>query len=138
MDQVSSQKRPWSQGWMILASVLCGFAGSYLIVWQNLKRIGREDKAKKFLIVGGIIVIAIIVALSLFPIPDSLSNGLGIGLALIFPFWFYSNYLKDWQKQNPKVAGFSWSLVGWGLLGLISYLALAYLVTFLFPTTNGS
>lgn len=137
MDQTSfnnqSQKRPWSWIWILVVSVLCGLSGGYLIVWQNLKRIGREDVAKKFLIKGGVIVLAITAALFLLPIPQSLNRGLGNGLAIIFPIWFYQKYLNDWQKQNPKVAGFSFALIGWGLLGLILYLALVFLVALIFP-----
>lgn len=127
---------------MVLISVLCGLPGSYLIVWQNLRRIGRKDVGKKFLIVGGIIVLVTMVVLMFLPISKSLSRGLGNGLAMIFPLWLYSNYLKQWQQQNPKGAGFSWSLMGWGLLGLILYLVLAFVISFvlalIFPDLFGS
>ena len=146
MDQASSksnsgdksQKRPWSWIWMLPTSVLSGSPGSYLIVWQNLKRIGREDIAKKFVIVGGIILLTVTAVLFLLPISRPIRQWLGTGLSIIFPLWFYSNYLKEWQKQNPKVAGFSWALVGWGFLGLMLYLALVFLVAFLFPDPSGN
>lgn len=132
-----SPKRPWSYIQILAASVLFGLPGAYLIVWQNLKRIGKEDVAKKFLIVGGIIVLLIMTILIFLPVSRTISRGLSNGLAIMFPIWLYLSYLREWQKQNPKGAGFSWSLLGWGLLGLVLYLAIAFIIGFISAWFSG-
>lgn len=128
-DQI--YKSPWPWWGVIVFSVLFGFPGSFFIVWQNLKRMGKQSEASKFLLFGGIITIIITAGLFLLPFPPT--SGVGNGLAVIFPLWFHYKYFKSWQKDNPGKTKFSWSLVGWGLLGLILYLVLVFLVAAIFP-----
>jgi len=122
-NPTSPTKLPWPYGWVITMSILFGFPASFLIVWQNLKRIGREDVAKKFFIVGGLIVLALGIITVILPVRTGSQSG-SLLLSAAFPIWFYVKYFKDWQIKNPKVAKFSWSIVGWALLGLFVFVTI--------------
>ena len=113
----------------MIVSVLTGLGGSYLIVWQNLKRMGKEAEATKFLLVGGLIAVGILI-ISRFV---SIRTSGGFVIGILFPVWHLSKHIQKWQKENPGRAKFTWGLVGWGVLGLILTIAIIFPLALLFP-----
>lgn len=129
----SSTQAPWSWLSLAIVSILTGLGGGFFIVWQNLKRMGKEEEAKKFFVWGAVIsvvVLALAIYLPMFP------QGLSGVISLLFPIWHYATHLKKWQQEHPKQAKFSWSLVGWGVVGLVATLVLGVVLGFLIPV-NG-
>lgn len=126
----SNTKAPWSWWSVLVFSLILGFPASYFIVWNNLKRMGKAEEAKKFLMFGGIIVAVVSIGLLYISVPKYVTPNI---LALPFPIWLHTKYLNQWQKDNPGKAKFSWSLIAWGLLGLIIWTALLYLASIILP-----
>ena len=132
-----SGKAPWP--WWATLTFSFDLVGGYIIVWQNLKRMGREDVAKKFLFVGGGIVLTILVLLVLlgYLLPESStlsssSSTYKLVLGWLFPIWLYLTYLKKWQQENPGKAKFSWSILGWMAVGIVIEIVLIFLSFILF------
>ena len=118
-------KIPWSKISMYVASLIFGIGGSFLIVWQNLKRINKPGKARKFFIWGGIVAVITTFLIIKFHI----EYGYIFGFLLVM--WFDRFYLAMWMKENPNTKPrFGWAMVGWGLLGTIATVVLLVLVSF--------
>lgn len=122
----SSGKAPWPWWATFIFSAVSGLYGGYIIVWLNLKRLGKHNVAKKFLFIGGGIVILILGFLILLgqilPSITLLFSArliLSLILGLLFPTWLYFAYLKKWQTENPGKAKFSWSIIGWTAIGIV-------------------
>lgn len=129
LEWLTRGENVWSFGWVILFSILGGMGAGYLICWQDLIRMGKQETAKKFLLWGGVTLLAI--HLVLFLLSDQLANkSLSTGLSLMFPTYLYYAHLKEWQKNNPGIAGFEKKIVLWAILGLI----LSLLIIFVFAS----
>lgn len=114
-SNINSKKTPWSYWTMIIGAILGGIPSGFLIVWQNLKRIGLEKEAKTWLWYGGIIWL-------IFIIYDLVSGvgslGLDIALTLLPVHFLWSKYLKNWPSNIPKPK-FSWDVFKWSLIGIL-------------------
>lgn len=107
-------KPPWSNTSMYIASLLFGVGGGFMIVWQGLKKIGKEDVAKKFFLWGGLATLILVFAIARLHISS------GYFVSLVYIILFERFYLMPWKKENPDIKPkFSWSIVGWGLLGML-------------------
>ncbi len=122
----------WSWSTVLIFSILGGMGAGYLICWQDLIRMGKQEAAKKFLLWGGVglLVINLVIVL----LPDELTpNSISYGLSLMFPVYLYHAYLKEWQKSNPGVAKFEKKIILWAILGLV----LGLLIIFIFTSLLG-
>ncbi len=138
--QPANKMIPWPIFWIYVVSVLTSYAGSYLITWQSLKRIGKDDVANRFLLIGGVITLVIsyltrFIPSQLFPGYNGLP-GVAAGLASIFPLWFQYKYFNQWQKDNPNQTKFTWSIVGWGILGIILLVIIELGISFITMKNN--
>lgn len=124
----SSSKTPWDFISIVGVSLIFGNVASYLVVWENLKRIGKKDKANKYFIFFGMVLLLETLLFQYLNNLGKLNGSMVNGLGLIFPIWFYAYYFKEWQKQNPKVAKFQWSILAWGLFGLVAVFILNVIV----------
>ncbi len=135
-----NSKKPWSFVGIVLVSLLTSYVGSYIITWQSLRKIGQNDVANRFLLFGGIISILISFIFPFIPkgllVAHKLAPGIASAFAIIFPFWFYPRYFKQWLTDHPNQAKFSWSLIGWGVLGLIIAIAMSSLVSALYKSLH--
>lgn len=125
-ETVEGQSSPWSALSVFIFSILFGPGASYLITWQNLKRIGKTDVTNSFLGLGGVALLAIVIII--YILPEGIAKVIGDISAIIFPIWLYHSYQKKYQFDNPKRAKFSWSILGWSCLGVILILAIFILV----------
>lgn len=129
-----SQKTPWPV-WAIFVFSIINIFAAYFITWQSLKRMGRDDIARKFLFVGGGIIILLFLFLifsgDLFPLPPPpIRDIIKTISAIAFPGWLYITYLKRWQEENPGKAKFSWSIIGWWAIGVGIEIVLGLLIGF--------
>lgn len=122
---------PWNYFSVFIFSSLFGPGASYLISWQNLKKMSKPEEAKKFLLFGGIVFL--LISIALYYLPESGAKALGNVAAIIFPIWLYYSHQKQWQTTNPNKAKFSWSILGWSLLGVILVLVVFLLLGFILP-----
>lgn len=125
---ISPSKIPWDFMSMVGVPILFGYVASYLVVWENLRRIGKKDKANKYLIVFGVVVLLGIIFFQYLSGLKRLNGSMVNGFGLLFPIWFYAYYFKEWQKQNPGVAKFQWSVLVWGLFGLVAGIILNVII----------
>lgn len=114
---VPTQIRPWNYFSVFILSSLFGPGAGYLITWQNLLRMGKAAEAKQFLLFGG--AVFLLMSVGFFLLPQDGIKLLGNVASIGFPIWLYYAYQKQWQTNNPNQAKFSWSVIGWALLGLI-------------------
>lgn len=121
----NAQTTPWNYFAVFIMSSLFGPGAGFLVTWQNLLRMGKVEEAKKFFMLGGLVFLAICGAL-LFISSDG-AKAVGNIASMAFPVWLYYTNQKQWQLNNPNKAKFSWSILGWSLLGLI----LAFIVVIL-------
>lgn len=129
-------RRPWSFASMAVVSLILGIGASYLIVWQNLKRVGKNDVAKKFFWIGLAILVGMVTTLFFAADALHLSKASGNVLALGFLVWFYFKYLASWQIASKEKPGFDWVILGWGLLGLVASLVIVGLLVLIFPQSR--
>lgn len=129
----SSQNTPWKFWHTILTVLFFGIGAAYLICWQNLKRMGKEQEAKHLFIFGGIAVLAISIIANLISSEQTVKL-LGNAVGLAFPTWTYYKYQKQWEVEHPNQSKFTWSLLGWGLLGTVLTIFLFFVIASLIPT----
>lgn len=122
---------PWNYFSVFIFSSLFGPGASYLISWRNLKKMGKPEEAKKFLLFGGIIFL--LMSTALIYLPKSGTKALGNVAAIIFPIWLYYSHQKQWQISNPNKAKFSWSILGWSLLGVLLLIIVVAALTVILP-----
>lgn len=128
-DKITSNK-PWKFWHMSLMALLFGLGSGYLVAWQNLRRMGEEEAAKKFLLFGGVVLI--VISLMIYFLPETQTRGFYF-IGLLFPVWVYFRNQKGWEQKNPGQTAFSWSIVGWGVLGFVGIIFWYYLLFLLFP-----
>lgn len=102
----SVQGAPWNYFSVFIMSTLFGPGAGFLVTWQNLLRMGKVQEARKFLIWGGLVFLAICVSL-LFISSDGV-KAVGNIASMGFPVWLYYTNQKQWQLSNPNKAKFSW------------------------------
>lgn len=109
---------PW---WSIFAvSFLFSSGAAYLVTWQALKRIGEKETTKKFLLIGGFILVIMSVMAQLYLAKDNLriaKYALQI-VSIGFPYW-YMSYFNNWKTKTGGKTSLDWSLVLWTVAGLI-------------------
>lgn len=121
----------WSWGWVLLFSILGGIGAGYLLCWQDLIRMGKQEAAKKFFLWGGITLLSIQLLVTL--LPDKWTpNSISLGLSLVFPMYLYHGYLKEWQKNNPGIARFEKKIILWAVLGLVLQLLIIFIFASIF------
>lgn len=121
----------WSFPSIMFICSLSGLFGGYLIVWQTLRRMGKEKEARNFLIFGGII--ALLIYLVSFWVIRTI-NGIGefssLSLGFIFPIWLYAMYYNKWEQNNFGKTGSNWSLIIWGFMGFILWMIFIRVLSF--------
>lgn len=135
-------KPPWSFLSMIITSLLFGPIAGLLITWQNLKRLGKRKLGKKFLVGGCLfffillflipLVIRTLEPLTLFAFPFwifLITKYYSVAFIVFIisfglPIWFYFFQLKKEKQLKTK---FSWSILFWALIGLLSSFSLLIL-----------
>jgi hypothetical protein len=101
-----------------------------LVVASSLRRMGRQQTAKKVILLalGATAAESVIV----FFIPDALSRLVGLGaeiaFLLIFPI-FMENEFSKWQAAHPSaVPSNGWKAIGWGLIGTLLFFVIAFFI----------
>ncbi len=134
-DTPKSNVLPWGKTSLSASSFVFGLGAGFLLIWQNFKRMGREEDAKKFFWKGIGINVGVTAILVFMIIMAGEEQGRQIakasqGLGLFYPWLFGAKELKEWEQQHASKGKFSWSILGWGFLGLIFQLVLAMTVFF--------
>jgi hypothetical protein len=130
-NQPPIQKAPWPWFSLFVISLILGVPSAIIVVWQNLKRIGKNEVASKFLLISGGLYLLLAIVTQITTLPLSFLSNLGRFLGVIFPVWYYYSYGKSWEKEHSGQTKWSWSLLGWGILGLAIYLVLIVAIRFL-------
>ena len=123
----AESKPPWRPK---VAGVIAFFFGPIagaLVVAVSLRRMGYQDRAKKvmFLALG----LTVLEGAMLFFLPGALPGfAAEIAFLLFFPVLMEREFRK-WQVAHPdaKPSG-GWSAIGWGLVGIVLFLAIVILV----------
>ncbi len=124
-----SEKKPWSPQAVIGCSFLFSYGSSYLIIWQNLKRYGEIEEARRFFIKGGLVFLLLtIVNVQLLSLKPDADIGL-IFWWLIFTSWYQSINKKLLKPKNMEVK-FSASIFGWSILGSLLTIVTTYIFLF--------
>ena len=124
--------KPWSPTAAWVNAILLGPMAAALVAYLSLKRMGAAAKAKQTLLIGLIgsaILIPVLIKVNL-PSYASVPLSLMIG-------GFCANIqqpeFKAWQVANPGVDPRSaWASLGWGLLGLLGFLCMAFVIATVF------
>jgi hypothetical protein len=106
-----------------------------LVVAVNLRRMGHPDKARRTIVFTFLVAIPVAVIFILTPDPFGKLVGLAIeiGCLLIFPPLQESDF-ADWQAAHEGVSPSNgWHAIGWGVFGLLLYLALLVVVAVILP-----
>lgn len=128
---VDDQIKTWPFWAYSLSSLIFGPIAGLLIGWQNLKRMGKATEARGFLTKGVVLVTLYLVLMSVIKKQEVLGS-IGWFFNLIFPVWIYFGWHKKWLEQNPNHNAWNWSILGWGLLGAVIFLVIAYILTIYF------
>lgn len=122
-QSVALSTLPWNKISIIVCSLLFGVGTGYLLTWQNLKRMGRENEAQVFLIKGGLLFLGLMLLVIFFTqsldSSESLIRGLSRGISFIFPFFFAYRHLQQWEKKHTHQTKFSFSILLWSFLGFV-------------------
>ncbi|MEK7497629.1 MAG: hypothetical protein AAB656_01790 [Patescibacteria group bacterium] len=126
---MDKDKKPYPFEALALLSFIFGVGASYVLILQNLKRMGKHDLVKKLIFPGSIILI---IALVLLYFLSSLNRFVLQEFSLISLSLFY---LLFWRKyENKKEAKFEWSAIGWALVGF----TLVYGIFAIFAVTENT
>lgn len=112
-----------------IAFFLGPFAGAHIVA-ISLRRMGYQQAWKKVISIA--LGFAVVEAIILFFIPESLTGLVGLGaeiaFLLIFPV-LMENEFRQWEASHPgAVPSTGWRAVGWGILGSIVFFVLTVLV----------
>ncbi len=97
--------------------------GGFLIVWQNLKRMGKVDDAKKFILLSFLLIPLILLLANIVRVKN-------MPLGLLPSLWLILKYFskdKNWYL-GPKPL-LRWEIIKWGLLGVL--IELPFFITML-------
>lgn len=119
------QKAPWSLASLYVVGFLFGPLAGYLVVMENLKRIGENEKAEKLKVNGAIIILLILLA-AIF-LTKFIPSGVSIVVGILFPL-LYNEPFKKWQQEHPGIAKFQADILLKGLLGLILTFAVLFAI----------
>ena len=110
---------PWGVGSLVIVSLASLGTATVFIIWRNLIRI-KEPKAAELFIIAALIIKVVLGCIAItFGRWGIYGSGLMIG-GIGLPIWFYESYLKYWEQKHPGISPkFSWSIIIWGVLGLI-------------------
>lgn len=98
--------------------------GGFLIVWQNLKRMGEASVAKKFILLSFLLIPLIFLLAGVIGIKN-------IPWGILPSLWLWHRYFGKDSKRlitEPKPL-FRWEIIKWGLLGVLIELPL-FIITF--------
>lgn len=103
----------------------------------SLRRMRHPEKAKRVFL--WTLLAATLLAVVLLVTPDGLGRLIGLASEFIFYFIFpriQDHEFEEWQGAHPDVPPSNgWKALGWGVLGLFLFLAIAIVLTLLIPTT---
>jgi hypothetical protein len=129
VTQTPTKKAPWPYFGLFIISLIFGMPAAILVVWQNLKRIEKHEVAKKFLLISGGLGLLILILIAIIsPSSSKVQINSAMFLSLIFPVWYLFSYGKSWEKEHPGQTKWSWTLLGWGVLGYVVSLILSFII----------
>ena len=104
-----------------------------LVSIVNLRRMGYPLRSKKIL--GWTVVTAVPLAAILILLPDALGRFVGIGAEITF-YHVYPRLqeaeFKQWHSSHPELQPANgWGAIGWAFLGLLGFVAIAFVVAIL-------
>ena len=120
-QSVTQPLSPWPILLVLTFSFLLSSGAALFLVWQSLKRIGEENVARSFLVVGGVIflVTQVVGVLMVSKADFGGARYLAQLVGLVFPLWFWRGSYKKWQQNNSIPEKFDWSIVVWTVMGLV-------------------
>lgn len=129
-------KAPWRPRAAGTVAFFFGPMAGALVVAISLRRMGYRPAAKKVMLIA--VALAAGEAAILFIIPEIVSRLVGFGaeiaFVLIFPA-FMEKQFNEWQATHPSVPPSSgWSAIGWGVLGIVLFLAIVFLMFITFQS----
>ena len=130
-----AQKPPYRPAVSGKIGFFFGPPAAAMVLYVNLRRMGHADKAKR--IMSRTLLAAIPIGIILMRVPDPFGKFVGLGIeiatALIFPPLQQAEFAA-WQAANPDVRPSNgWRAIGLGLLGLLGFFILLFVLAILLP-----
>jgi hypothetical protein len=131
---------PWRPKVAGYAAFLLGPIAGALVAAASFRRMGQLEKAQKTVFYTLLLCIAFLVVFELgMPADAPIKKIIWLAVAgagySVFPSIVREDYLK-WRAANPAAKPRNdWAAVGWGLLGVLIYLAIGALIALFRPYT---
>lgn len=128
---------PWPFWTILVLAFIGGTWSAYFLIWQNLKKIEKNEAARKFAWWGVGIILMYQILLVVLAMLGNRSNNYSQVLLIGLPIWFEFKYFKKWREEHPEIKPkFQFSALGWGGLGLAATL-LMWLATTVIAVKSG-
>jgi hypothetical protein len=128
------QKKVYTQGQVILATVLGSFLAGTILMYKNFQTFGLQSKAKQALIFGcaGTVLLTVVCII----LPEDTPSFPFILVQIICIHQFFritqGSYLKDNKSVDYTIRSW-WSATGWGLLSCAIIIMVLIGIVFLLP-----
>jgi len=130
----SSRPAPWHPRVALIIALLFSWAAGGLVVYQNFARMGRANIGRDILINSLLATLALILFVLLLAPTDG-AQLLILLLDLVGAIVLYRLQLRpfaQWAQEHPgAMPSPGWTSLGWGLLGAVIAMGLAFLDTLL-------
>ena len=139
-EKIITSRPPWHPYVSGIIGLIFGPVAAAIVTYINFKIFGCQVKATLTLLLTIIGTIGLM--LILFRLTEQAASDVGSVVGnvispLLFPAIQWYDY-REWKLKNPGVDTYSgWKSVGWGVVGLVSYFVIAFILILILGYASG-